>query len=41
MRPWARVPKKGLRAQLDTLAGRGLHIFAGLHMLALGMEMNE
>ena len=36
-----RVPKNSLRKQLDALAGRGYHIFAGLYTLALGMEMNE
>lgn len=36
-----RVPKNNLRKQLDALAGRGYHIFAGLYTLALGMELNE
>mmetsp|Transcript_8547 Transcript_8547/g.13547 ORF Transcript_8547/g.13547 Transcript_8547/m.13547 type:complete len:262 (-) Transcript_8547:584-1369(-) len=36
-----RVPKKGLRKQLDTLAGHGYSVFAGLYTMALGMEMNE
>jgi len=41
IRPSPRVPKKGLRAQLDVLAARGVHVFAGLYTLALGMEMTE
>lgn len=36
-----RVPKNGLKKQLDALAGRGYHVFAGLYTLALGMELNE
>ena len=35
-----RVPKNGLRRQLDALAGRGYNVFAGLYTLALGMEMS-
>ena len=36
-----RVPVKGLRKSLDAFADRGYHVFAGLHMMACGMEMAE
>ena len=36
-----RVPVKGLRKSLDAFADRGYHVFAGLHMMACGMEMAD
>ena len=35
------VPKDTLRAQLDQLAARGYKVFAGLYLMALGMEMGR